>query len=181
MASDPSSAPANGSRLAERIKQLTAMVAALTAFVAGVTALVVAAKAGWSEVGPYFGNLFRHGDVVIPDKHSVQPATTGSIDPALLSALEAGSRAERSEARRALALAVAKASPRDVDMLIDRLTSSSSYRMQLGIAVVLQEAPGGWPSENPAGASAHLRALRTRTSDQTLRAALDAAAGDARR
>lgn len=185
MASDPSDGAstslAGRPALADRVRQLTAVVTALTALVAGTTALVVAAKAGWDQVGPYFANLVRHGDVAIPAGPSAPKPAAAPIDPALLAALDADTHDGRDRARRALAAAIAKAPPASVDALIDGLAGNPSYRTKLGIAVALQGAPGGWRSTDPAAAADRLRDLRARAGDVPLRAALDGAARAARR
>lgn len=157
-----------------RIKQLTAVIAALTTLLAGVTAMVVAAKAGWSQVGPYFGNLVRHGEVAIPSKPPDRrvAAEAEEIDPALIVALDSADTRQRRSARTTLANAVAKAPPEQVDALIERLATSPSYRTRLGIARALHTAPGGWSTRDPVAADVQLRTLMADTKDATLRAEL---------
>ena len=176
-------APTNGNPgdkqgLAGYIGRLVAVVTAITTLLASLTALTVAAKAGWSEVGPYFANFFAHGEVSIPDKSS-GGSTDGNepaVDIALLNRLESSDSAVRRDARSSLAQAVATMPPSEVDKMIGQLVDSPSYRVQLGIAVAMHNAPGGWSSSDPAAAEARLRALAARTSDETLRAELESAA-----
>lgn len=168
---------AKTSDIAERLKRLTAIVAAITTLLASFTALVVAAKAGWSEVGPYFGNLVRHGQVEISSKPAdgQDAARVDAIDPALFTSLESEDSNKRHRARAALANAVAYAAPSSVDALIGRMEHAPSYRTKLGIAVALRTAPGGWKASDPAVADARLRALTAQAKDATLRSELEGA------
>lgn len=163
------------------LKQITAIIAAFAALVTGITALVVAGKTSFSEVGPYFSNLIRHGKTEIPKTDTATPPPAQSIAPALISALEAEQHDDRDAARKALADAIMTASPVSVDALVEEVSQSNSYRKQLGLAVALGSVPGGWPSAAREKTTVTLLVMRNRSRDLTLRAALGRAAATVRR
>ena len=170
---------AGASGIVGHIKKITAIIVAVTALIAALAALVVAAGSGWKQVGPVFKDFFAHGKVELSPTPS--PSPTAAIDPALFEALNAKTHARREQARDALSQAISIAQPAAVDAIIERLSKSNDYREQIGIAEGLRRAPGGWTSTDPARSIERIRTVSARTSDQTLKAALDGAIRSARR
>ncbi|MFC0205189.1 hypothetical protein [Novosphingobium soli] len=160
------------------IGRFTAAVVAITALIAALTSMTVAIKAGWKEVGPFFVQLLTTGKAEIP------PRTEPKPDPVLMSGdlaarLKDDDSVDRHKARDDLAQAIATASPGSVSALVAQ-ASPQDYRLQLGIAVALAKAPGGWRAADGT-AQARLQEMAAGARDATLGRALRAALANQRR
>lgn len=168
----------NKAGAANWITGVTAIVGALAALLVALGGLVVTADQQWNKVGPLILKWIH------PTPQSTTQATahggeTTSPLRALLPPLESADTAQRRAARTALAAEIARASPADVHALIAAVPSAS-YRGQLGIAVALAQAKGGWRSSDTRASAQALRDQAGKTADATLKAELLQAAAAGR-